>query len=255
MERSPEIEAIVRRLWSARTRGDREIIDGLWSRSEHLLIIGSDESEWIEGAEESLVVAGTQINEWLIEDSKLKRVVAYEAGSVGWAASEEERTSPNGRTSIFRRTMVFVLEAGSWKIIQSHFSAPVPNIEAAGVDMTRTLSELLDSVGDDDDLLPFAGRISGTVTLLFTDIVDSTQLDQEIGDLAWSQTVKHHFDTLRTLVEKHRGTVVKTLGDGGMFAFDSGSTALRAAIEIQRSTVPHSYPPIRVRIGVHTGDV
>lgn len=254
MQPSPEIEAIVRRLWSARKRGDTEIIDGLWSGSEYLLIIGSDQREWIEGSRESVMVAGKQIGEWPIEDSELLRLRAFEEDKVGWAAFEEKRTNPNGRTSIFRRTMVFILEAGSWKIIQSHFSAPVPNLETAGVELTNTLSELLDSIDGASGLFPLAGLMSGTTTLLFTDIVDSTHLSHEVGDLVWSQEVKAHFEALRKVVDKHGGSVVKTLGDGGMYAFSSGASALRAAIEIQR-TVAEIGPEMRIRIGVHSGDV
>lgn len=252
---SPEIEAIVRRLWAARTRGDLEILDGLWSASDHLLIIGSDQREWIEGSRESVMVAGKQVGEWPIEESELLRLRAFEEDKVGWAAFEERRTNANGRSSIFRRTMVLVLEAGSWKIIQSHFSAPVPNLETAGVELTKTLSELLDSIGVGDGILAKVGHKSGTTTLVFSDIVDSTQLSHEIGDVAWSQEVSKHFDALRRVVETHGGSVVKTMGDGGMYAFASASSALTAAKEMQRSVSELGDPLIQVRIGIHSGDV
>ncbi len=255
MKPSFEIEAIVRRLWSARTRGDLDVIKGLWSKSENLLIIGSDEREWLEGTRESIPVATAQVEEWPIEESEVTRLKAYEEGDVGWAAFEERRTNSNGRTSVFRRTLVFVLEAGSWKIVQSHFSAPVPNLETAGVELTHTLSELLESIGSDSELLPLTRQISGTTTLLFTDIVDSTGLSRMMGDSEWSSIVEDHLETLRKLVDKEGGSVVKTLGDGGMYAFASGSSALRAAVKIQQAVAETSDPQIPVRIGVHTGDV
>lgn len=255
MKQSYEIEAIVRRLWDARTRGDLTVMKGLWSQSEHLLIIGSDEREWLEGTRESIPVASAQVEEWPIETSELLRLRAYEEGTVGWAAFEEKRTNTNGRTAVFRRTIVFILEAGSWKIIQSHFSAPVPNMETAGVELTNTLSELLDAIGTDTELLPYAGQVSGTTTVLFTDIVDSTVLSREMGDANWSSTVERHFRTAARLVEAEGGSVVKTLGDGGMYAFPSGAAALRAATKIQQSVDGSDGRTLPVRIGVHTGDV
>jgi adenylate cyclase len=252
MKPSPEIEAIVRRVWSARARGDLEVLNAMWSGSENLLIIGSDEKEWIEGARESVLVTGAQVQEWPIETSELLRLRAFEDGNVGWAAMEERRTNPDGRSSIFRRTMVFVLEAGSWKIVQSHFSAPVPNLETVGVELTGSLSELLESIGSDAELESLTGQKAGTVTLVFTDIVESTSLSQEMGDVAWSGVIRDHLETLRRVVEEHGGSVVKTLGDGGMYAFGSGSSALQAAIEIQQA-IADSH--LQVRIGIHTGDV
>jgi adenylate cyclase len=255
MKPSPEIEAIVRRIWSARKRGDLETLNGLWSESEHLLIVGSDEHEWIEGSRESVLVTNVQVQEWPIQESELIRIRAFEDGNVGWAAFAERRTNPNGRTTVFRRTMVFVLEAGSWKIIQSHFSAPVPNLETIGVELTGSLSELVESIGGDPELMALAGPMSGTMTLLFTDIVDSTHISEEMGDVAWSDVIRSHLGKSRKIVEEHGGSVVKTLGDGGMYAFPSGSLALKAAIRIQQATADPTGEHFKVRIGVHTGDV
>ena len=255
MKPSPEIEAIVRRLWSARARGDLDVLRAMWSRSEYLLIIGSDEHEWLEGFHESMMVASVQVEEWPIEESELLRVRAFERGDVGWAAFEERRTSPNDSTTIFRRTMVFILESGSWKIVQSHFSAPVPNLETAGVELTGTLSQLLESIGSDADVSLMAGQMSGTSTLLFTDIIDSTALSEEMGDVAWSHAIKDHLEVVRRVVEGEGGSVVKTLGDGGMYVFSSGSAALRAAVKIQQTVERSPDTRFRVRIGVHTGDV
>lgn len=255
MKPSPEIEAIVRRIWSARKRGDLETLNGLWSESEHLLIVGSDEHEWIEGSRESVLVTNVQVQEWPIQESELIRIRAFEDGNVGWAAFAESRTNPNGRTTVFRRTMVFVLEAGSWKIIQSHFSAPVANLEAVGVELTGSLSELVESVGGDPDLISLSGSLSGTLTLLFTDVVDSTHMSEEMGDVAWSDVIRSHLRNSRAIVEEHGGSVVKTMGDGGMYAFTSGSLALKAAIRIQQASADPIGENLKVRIGIHTGDV
>jgi class 3 adenylate cyclase len=95
----------------------------------------------------------------------------------------------------------------------------------------------------------------GTVTLVFTDVVGSTALSQSMGNKGWSDLITDHFDSVRKIVEDERGTVVKTLGDGGMYVFSSGASALRAAIGIQTAVSESDTDHLRLRMGVHTGDV
>jgi len=254
MKASPEIEAIVRRLLSARARGDVEVPGGLYSGSEYLRAIGSDEHEWMLGPRESVGITKAHWGELGSHDSEVLRIEAFEEEGVGWAAVEERRTSARGSV-LFRLTLVFRIEAGSWKIVQSHLSAPVPNMELAGVELTRTLSDLLTSIDAESELSLLAGQSSGTSTFVFTDIVDSTPLSQSMTDRAFTDLINDHLDTLRTVVVEEGGSVVKTLGDGGMYAFESGSSALKAAIRIQQAVTTASESRLQVRIGVHTGDV
>lgn len=244
----------MQRMVAARARGEVELADSFYSSSEDLWAIGSDEHEWYNGAQEVLPLSKAHTREWGTHESELLRVHAFEAGDVGWAALEEKRTFPSGGTSVFRWTLVFVLEAGSWKIVQHHFSAPVPNLQTAGIELTRTLSDLVDSL-DVEPGLSTASGLSGTVTLMFTDIVDSTPMSMSLGETAWLDAINAHLDTLRRIVEAEGGSVVKTLGDGGMYAFTSGSSALNAATRIQESVTRSADPELQVRIGVHTGDV
>jgi adenylate cyclase len=65
-----------------------------------------------------------------------------------------------------------------------------------------------------------------------------------------------HDQTICGIVEAHSGVVVKTLGDGAMAAFESTRLGARAALEIQRVVTAHSdLPDLRVRVGLHVGDV
>lgn len=244
----------MRRMVAARARGDVEVADSFYSSSEDLWVIGSDEHEWYRGTQEVVPISEAHTREWGTHESELLRVHAFEAGSVGWAALEEKRTFPSGGISVFRWTSVLELEAGSWKIVQSHFSAPVPNLETAGIELTRTLSDLVDSL-DVEPGLSTASGLSGTATLMFTDIVDSTPMSMSLGETAWLDAINAHLETLRRIVEAEGGSVVKTLGDGGMYAFASGSSALNAATRIQESVTRSTNPELQVRIGVHTGDV
>ena len=76
-----------------------------------------------------------------------------------------------------------------------------------------------------------------------------------MGDQKWSELITAHFNTVGGIVEDEGGSVVKTLGDGGMFVFPSGASALLAAIRTQRAVTTSADDGLRVRVGVHTGDV
>lgn len=249
---SPEIEAIVRRLLAAREIGDIEVSNRLWSDSEYLVSVGTDEHEWNFGRSELVGITNAQWRESPSSKVDAVRLYAFEHGEVGWAVTEQKRTMPSGRIVAFRQTLIFMLEAGAWKIVHNHFSVPVPNLEVWGVDLTRTLSDLVDSVTDDPSA---TRRVSATSTLVFTDIVDSTPLSLQLGEDAWHAAITAHLDVVQNIVESEGGSTVKTLGDGGMYAFDSGSAALRAATKIQKAVTGSSEPEMSLRVGVHTGDV
>lgn len=88
-------------------------------------------------------------------------------------------------------------------------------------------------------------------TVLFTDIVDSTQRASEIGDLAWSDLLAGHHQVVRRELEIFRGDEVKTTGDGFHATFDGPARAIQCAIAIREST--HQLG-LNVRIGIHTGE-
>jgi len=91
---------------------------------------------------------------------------------------------------------------------------------------------------------------TGTVTFLFTDIEGSTRLLHELGD-AYADALAEHRRLLREAFNGHRGVEVDTQGDAFFVAFARATDALAAAAEAQRALEPG---PIRVRIGVHTGE-
>lgn len=258
MQPSSELEAVVRRFLAARLARDVDAMLSLHSNSEWVRLIGSDREEWTKGFDE-VVEAWNQsqvVNEaWHVKDSSLLRIEAYEHGDTGWAAVEQERTLVNGQVFIFRITMVFVLESYVWKLVQLHFSVPVADELVLGVELTETLTDLLTSIDTESGSETIADAGLGTATIVFTDVVDSTAMSQSMGDRAWTELIISHFDTAREVVHGRGGVVVKTVGDGGMYAFPSGTSALRAAIDIQESIVASPNENMRLRIGVHTGDV
>jgi len=89
-------------------------------------------------------------------------------------------------------------------------------------------------------------------TVLFTDIVGSTDLAVELGDRRWRELVERHHATIRTLLARFRGTEVDTAGDGFFASFDGPARTVRCALAIVEALRPLG---IQIRAGIHTGEV
>jgi class 3 adenylate cyclase len=97
----------------------------------------------------------------------------------------------------------------------------------------------------------------GTVTILFSDIEGSTAITERLGDQRWLELLRGHNAIVREQLAAHEGFEVKSEGDGFMLAFGSARKALGCATEIQRAFAQRNESadePIKVRIGLHTGE-
>jgi predicted ATPase/class 3 adenylate cyclase len=97
---------------------------------------------------------------------------------------------------------------------------------------------------------------TGTVTFLFTDIEGSTRLLQELGE-RYAPVREEHNAIVRRAVAEAGGVEVGTQGDSFFVAFQGAAGAVQAAVTAQRSLAEHPWPPgspIRVRMGLHTGE-
>jgi class 3 adenylate cyclase len=91
-----------------------------------------------------------------------------------------------------------------------------------------------------------------TMTVLFTDIVASTEHQARVGPREWSWLTDHHDAMVRSALARHRGHEVKTTGDGFLATFDSTGRALRCAADILAGAKDLG---LTLRAGVHTGEV
>jgi class 3 adenylate cyclase len=118
-------------------------------------------------------------------------------------------------------------------------------------------------VGDTDALADeieefLAGTRSGaegdvlSMTVLFTDIVASTEQQARVGPRRWSQLTDHHDAMIRAALARNRGHEVKTTGDGFLATFDAAGRALRCATDILAGAKDIG---LDLRAGVHTGEV
>jgi class 3 adenylate cyclase len=94
----------------------------------------------------------------------------------------------------------------------------------------------------------FESRVS---TLMFTDIVGSTQMAVERGDLRFADLLEVHHAAVRTELARFRGEEINTAGDGFLASFDGPARAIRCALAIVRSLAALG---IACRIGLHTGE-
>src|SRR6185503_16275163 len=89
-------------------------------------------------------------------------------------------------------------------------------------------------------------------TVLFTDIVGSTERAAELGDRRWRQLLDDHDALLHQEIERFRGRALKSTGDGVMATFDGPARAIRCAVAINEGVRSLG---IEVRTGLHTGEV
>ncbi|TAJ41453.1 MAG: adenylate/guanylate cyclase domain-containing protein [Reyranella sp.] len=89
-------------------------------------------------------------------------------------------------------------------------------------------------------------------TVLFTDIVESTQQLARVGDRAWRQLLDEHDRSARRLIEQHRGRFVKNTGDGLLATFDGPARAIRCAQELRGASASLG---VTIRAGLHTGEI
>lgn len=137
--------------------------------------------------------------------------------------------------------------------------APEPRSPAEPNPMRTTSIELVsETVLAASDQLPALASVDRTVTIVFSDIEDSTRRAVELGDERWMQLLTVHNAIVRRALAKHQGREVKTLGDGFMLTFPSARAAILAMTDVQRAVRAYAQSKpaeaMAVRVGIHTGE-
>jgi len=116
--------------------------------------------------------------------------------------------------------------------------------------------ELLSGV-DPEQLQQMMLLVGGVITMMFTDIVDSTRVKAQVGDDVYFAALKRHNSAIRDCISRHAGRELKTIGDSFFVAFTRPIEAVQCATQIQQALAETPIivgeGPIRVRIGLHTG--
>ena len=170
------------------------------------------------------------------------------------------RTTPLGRNTVV---------AGSTQVIDPTKPAPPPDVaspfpvqrpQPSNDDFRRTSIDIVAASVQSDGLNVQSLPVDkGTVTIVFSDIESSTERNVELGDQVWFEVLGTHNRIVADRVARFGGTIIKNQGDGFMLSFPGARKALDCMAGVQRDLVAHSnaHPTraIRIRIGMHTGEV
>lgn len=104
------------------------------------------------------------------------------------------------------------------------------------------------------DILPHEPETIKQATIVFSDIVSSTHLVTELGDAAARKLFLQHDEIIRDQLRKYGGKELQNLGDGFMLSFESASSAINCASDIQKE-ITKNLPSFEIRIGINTGEI
>ncbi|MCB9109737.1 MAG: adenylate/guanylate cyclase domain-containing protein [Anaerolineales bacterium] len=166
----------------------------------------------------------------------------FHADKMGWG-SEFLKIGLSPRIRLFNDTdftQTFQLERVTWS-----------DQAATAADVT-TLQVFRDLFSN--EVLRVGEEISvGSMTLMFTDLRNSTKMYREIGDAPAFGKVREHFDILEQAVAKEDGSIVKTMGDAVMAAFRNPGSAVRAIWNVQSELAARGVPLLTIKVGIHHG--
>ncbi len=122
---------------------------------------------------------------------------------------------------------------------------------------TQDISKFLEQRDDIERVLK--AKFQHVLTVMFTDLKGSTAIAEASGDIAVRSMLKKYHDLCLIAVNRHGGTLVKTIGDGSLSHFEDPASACRAASDIQRGMEEINLAKIYktlllARIGIHTGE-
>lgn len=187
----------------------------------------------------------------------LAGIAVIEAGALGvlWrllARSREEAEELRQRAD----TRNWLISGGREAVKTVWNTANVMRKQGFGAAVRSSIEDLADWAEVER---PDLARVTpdGRVVILFSDIEESTALNERIGDRAWVKLISSHDKLVGSLVQRYSGHVVKSQGDGFMIAFARAEQAVRCAIDLQQALRKDAkrkrHEEIRVRIGIHMG--
>jgi len=249
---SAEIEAVVLRWIEAHScKKDGPLINML-SKSDHVRFLGSAPDEHWAGSllRRGLAQHVSEVPDWTASGTSVE---AFECGNVGWAIWRGQ-VNFAGREAIqdVRFSFVLTLDDGDWRLVQVHCSIAQPNEEFSGA-IHNAFSDLIE-LAKLEHVSSFGEE--GAAAIMFTDVANSTEIANAVGDRKWAVAIGKQLELQALVISNHEGKLVKTLGDGAMASFSSAGAAIRAAKEIQSTAYTNRTDPIlKLRVGVHAGDV
>jgi len=200
----------------------------------------------------------TRFLSWYRRWERLSSTPSAAAATLRWAMEFDlgpVLPAIQARTLIMHRTGNALFDAESVRAAANM----IPNARCAELPGDDELPYIGDADGLLDVVQEFLTGTHGTLdpdrslaTVLFTDIVGSTQKADELGDRRWGYLLDEHHARIRRLLERFRGSEVDTAGDGFFATFDGPARAVRCACAIGDTVRDIG---IEIRAGLHTGEV
>jgi pimeloyl-ACP methyl ester carboxylesterase len=157
-------------------------------------------------------------------------------------------------TLVLHRRDDAVISLGHARYLAEHIAGS-RLVELAGQDHWMWVGDLEPVVEEIEEFLTGTRRAPeperALATVLFTDIVGSTERAAELGDARWRDLLERHDAMVRTELARHRGKEIKTVGDGFLATFDGPARAIRCACAIRDSARGLG---LDIRSGIHTGE-
>lgn len=192
-------------------------------------------------------MTGTEIALYVFGAIAVAEAVAIVVQTKRLARRTEELAAAQRRVD----TRANLMAGGREAVKQVWQTANILRKEGFGAAVRSSIEDLADwAEVERPDLARLAP--SGRVAILFSDIEESTALNERIGDRAWVRLIDRHDKMVGRHVKRHSGYIVKSQGDGFMIAFAQPAEAVRCSTDIQ-AELNKRHNDIRVRIGIHAG--
>ena len=219
------------------------------------------ESRWRHGALAEVVAPSYADDErfrsWWRRFEVYSATPATMAGLLRWAATFDPAPilpAIQAPTLVLDRTLAYT-DQESRRLA----AAQIPNARYVVLPGADALPYLGDADAILDEIEEFLTGASGTAvsdrslaTVLFTDIVGSTDRARQMGDRRWRYLLEDHHAHVRRLLKRFRGVEIDTAGDGFFATFDGPARAIRCACAIRDAVADLG---IEIRAGLHTGEV
>jgi class 3 adenylate cyclase/ketosteroid isomerase-like protein len=257
-----EVMRVVRSMMSAFITLDPEDYMRHLVDDDALLVIGTGPNEVVHGHAAVREIIRAQLAELRGGNVRFLWDRVSQHGEVAWVSGEVSVKAEllDGTMSDFptaRYTTVLTQQNGQWRINTLHVSV-ADTTPTNGTWWPHTLDQLAVAVGLERPELRQQPSSDGMITLLFTDIEASSELNARLGDLRWMQVIREHNALVRERITAYGGTEVKTIGDAFMVAFGSARKAVLCAIDLQRAFAAYSRDnpesEVRIRIGLNAGE-
>lgn len=260
-----------------------ERVDRLVLYNPHVRALRDESYPWGDTAEELAQGEEDIVRGWGRVDAAVKTLQfiapsrAHDAALADWMATSQRRSMPpkaarvmiEKSTDYDVRDVLSAVRCPTLVIHRGGPETPLPEAEwvsqkipGSVLTMIPSPDHMLISGNTDAVIDEIEEFLTGTIrtapvmdriltSVLFTDIVSSTEELTRVGDSGWADLLQRHHEAVRRLIATYRGTEMDTAGDGFFVAFDGPARAVRCAQQIVNAVRRIG---LHVRVGVHTGE-